>query len=189
MAFRPECLVERQGYRIGQAAKALGVNIHTLRYWMNAGKVPGVRRMAGGHRWITREGFIRFARMLGVEKPVEERRRAPRVPVKNIRLRLRTSYRGRNLLLGEGRLIDLSRTGFRMDRVQWVGPFVPAMDTEIHFEVPHTGLLKDVTGQARVAWSRDDRRGEGSSLGAALRNLAGGRARLAWGSMLTTASN
>ena len=188
MAFRPECLLERQGYRIGQAAKALGINIHVLRYWMDRGKIPGLRRTAGGHRWITREGFLRFAKMRGAKELAEERRRAPRVQLKNIRLRLRTSYKGQKLLLGEGRLINLSRTGFRMDRVAWVSPLVPAIGTRITFEVPHKGIFKGVAGQARVAWSRATPEEKGASLGVRLQGLDSKNARHVWESTLASGS-
>lgn len=189
MALDPETTGPRQGHSIGQAARILGVNLYTLRDWLDAGKVPGLRRTVGGHRWITREGLLEFAKARGLKRLLSERRRAPRVQVNKVRVQLKAFYRGQEIPLGEGRLRDLSRTGFRVDQMKWTSPLIPAIQAEISFEVPHRGLWKGVVGSARVAWSMDNRRKRGASLGARLRKLEDAKSRRIWMFALSSASN
>lgn len=171
-----------QGISIGRAARILGVPTVTLRDWMNKDLVPGVRRTEGGHRWITRESLFAFARArgLGIRKK-EEKRRHPRVQAHKVRLRVRVELPGFPTVEGEGRLRDLSRSGFRGDRLDWMAPLVPRKGTRILFMILGTqGRLGGITGTARLAWHIDNRRNRGATLGARIRSFGSEEARESW---------
>lgn len=57
-------------YRIGQAARLLGVSVDTLRRWADDGRVA-TRRTGGGHRVVDGEDLARVAAELSAEHPTE----------------------------------------------------------------------------------------------------------------------
>lgn len=162
---------QKRGLSIGKAARILGVPLVTLRSWMNKGHVPGVFRTEGGQRWLTREALFAFAAKRGL-KPSNELRRHPRFVARKVRVLVSARLGGQTVVEGEGRLRDLSRSGFRTDRIAWRTPFTPAKGAEIRFEVSGSrGRLAGVAGTARVAWHYDNRRGRGASLGARIEGM------------------
>lgn len=161
----------KRGLSIGQAARILGVPVVTLRSWMNKGLVPGVLVTQGGHRWLTRQALFAFAEKKGL-RPAAEKRRHKRVHVWRNRVRVRATLGDQVVVEGEGRLRDISRGGFRTDRITWRTPFTPAKGALIRFEVPGTqGRLTGISGSAKVAWHYDNRAGRGASLGARIETM------------------
>jgi molybdopterin-binding protein len=58
-----------EGYRIGEAAKLLGVRVETLRAWERAGKIR-TRRSPGGQRLIPEDEVARVLAERRADKPV-----------------------------------------------------------------------------------------------------------------------
>jgi molybdopterin-binding protein len=58
-----------EGYRIGEAAKLLGVRVETLRAWERAGKIE-TRRSPGGQRLIPESEVARVLAERRADKPV-----------------------------------------------------------------------------------------------------------------------
>jgi molybdopterin-binding protein len=58
-----------EGYRIGEAAKLLGVRVETLRAWERAGKIQ-TRRTPGGQRMIPESEVARVLSERRADKPV-----------------------------------------------------------------------------------------------------------------------
>ncbi|GEM_PF-4575715 len=164
---------------IGCAAKSLSVPITTLRYWIDQGKIPGITLTTGGHRRIDRGSFLQFARSRGVERLAENRRRHPRLPAKKLRVRITLHKDGVLLSQGEGRLRDISRSGFRADQVRWPDKVSPAWGAKVSFEIP-AGRLAGVSGTATIAWNMDNRRERGATLGAAVARFHTKKAKLNW---------
>lgn len=169
-----------KGLGIGRAARILGIPTVTLRGWMNDGKIPGVRRTEGGHRWIAREDLFAFARKCGLARK-EENRRHPRVQAHKVGIRVKAELSGVPVVQAEGRLRDLSAGGFRADRLRWRTGFAPAYGARISFEIVGArGRLSGVSGVARLVWHLDNRRERGGTLGARILRI--GSARQAWAS-------
>jgi molybdopterin-binding protein len=58
-----------EGYRIGEAAKLLGVRVETVRAWERAGKIQ-TRRSPGGQRLIAESEVARLLAERRADKPV-----------------------------------------------------------------------------------------------------------------------
>jgi molybdopterin-binding protein len=58
-----------EGYRIGEAAKLIGVRVETLRAWERAGKIR-TRRSPGGQRLIAQTEVARVLSERRADKPV-----------------------------------------------------------------------------------------------------------------------
>ena len=96
-----------------------------------------------------------------------ERRRAPRGPADRARIQLRIwpLEESSDLATAEGRLIDVSERGFRVESLSWSRPLKPEVGAAFAFEV-RQGALAKVSGIAYVAWSGPD------ALGARLEQLS-----------------
>lgn len=56
-------LKEQRTSKIGEAAEALGVTTHWLRFGERLGALPAARRTPGGHRFYTTEDLDRLRRL------------------------------------------------------------------------------------------------------------------------------
>ena len=176
----------KRGVSIGKAARSLGVSVFALRDWMNLGKVPGVFRTQGGHRRVTRDALLKFAGERGLTRFSDDRRAHPRILARKLKVQLGVPG---HAVRGEGRLRDLSASGFRVDRIKWKTPIAPVLGTEFTFLLPVGKKLGGVSGMARVAWHRDDRKERGATLGGRIDCFGSARARRSWTSYLASKLN
>lgn len=166
---------KKLGYGIGAAARALDVPIPTLRDWMNQGKVPGVRKTPGGHRWIGKEDLLRFAEGRGLRRPSIESRRDSRVPMHKVYVTLEVTLPdGTPVGRGTGDLTNACIRGFRVERLRWKGPLAPTGGSPFVFRIEE-GRLKGVKGTARVAWHVDGGKSRKATLGAWIESFSWGR--------------
>ena len=144
---------------IGLAAKLAGVPIPTLRYQVDAGKVPGVHRTPSRRRRISREGLLAYMQARGIDPRRlrgMERRGADRIgwPARPRVTQLTILQPGSGKFVGQGSgaLKDLSPTGFRLKDLSWKG-YLPGPETlEVAFRVSNTGRHRRSEGRAEVAW-------------------------------------
>lgn len=157
---------KKLGLGIGAAARALDVPIPTLRDWMNQGKIPGVRKTPGGHRWIAKEDLLRFAEARGIGQLSVESRRDSRVPLHKVFVTLEVSLADGTVVgHGTGEISNASIRGFRVERLRWKCPLAPTGGSPFIFRIDD-GRLKGVKGTARVAWHSDAGKTLKASLGA-----------------------
>ena len=171
--------------KLGFAARVAGLPPATLRDHVDAGKVMGVHRSPGGHRFISREGLLAYMQARGIEaKSLEavEHRRAERIHwVARPRVtRLTVSKPGMDEFIGQGSgaLVDLSPTGFRLKGLSWKG-YLPGPETlQVSFRVSNTGRHRRSEGAAKVAWVVY--RGGALEMGLRILKFADGRSRKRW---------
>ncbi len=179
---RPSSLQETAEFGIDVASKISGAPEHVLRIHVDQGLVAGVRKTAGGHRRISREGLLAYMRTHGYDpKRLErlDRRGAERIWTNQPR-RVRLAYShprfAGNLGKGEGTLVDLSRTGFQLKGLSWKGA-LPGPESLVHFRILG-GELKGTQGTVSLGWILY--RGKDFRMGLKLERLSDPGARGLW---------